>query len=394
MAAHETCRFEIFLFAVWFIYLIAKPLYFFPKGLPQISDMVLLAGMIPAAFMMFMRQDSRISMAALMGGMFAGLTVAVNMMNYIFLPDMKFILSGLYYPYNFLIFLFVVELFRRDARLMTRLSVAGIFTGLVVQFMTLGFFMGDAHGRLSGDFKNPNQLAYWALLSAGMLVFLRRNSKFGIVEFGAIAVAAYMQTLALSKAGIIAFGLFAMVLVFVPQVPRFAKVMIAFLVLFAGSYLFFSGSQDYGGAAERVLNRLGTIGLEPDDSLAGRGYDRMEEYPYYMIVGAGEGGFERFRNWGGPGELHSGLATILFSYGVLGFVLFISFLFTIFRGQAWYYTAVLFTVLLFSLTSQTIRFTHTWVFLGIAYGSVMALRRQEEHEETDGPAAIPSPQQS
>lgn len=387
-------RFDLFLFAVWFIYLVAKPLYFFPKGLPQISDMVLVAGIIPAAILMFMRQKSSVSTAALIGGMFAGLAVAVNLVNYFFLPDVKFILSSFYYPYNFLIFLFVVELFRRDARAMTKVTVAGIFAGLAVQYVTLGFFTIEAHGRLSGDFKNPNQLAYWALLSAAMLVFLRRNSKFGIVEFGAITVAAYMQTLALSKAGIIAFGLFAVVLVFMPQVPRFAKIAIAFLVLFAGSYLFFSGQQEYGGAAERVVNRLGTIGLEPDDSLAGRGYDRMTQYPLYMIVGAGEGGFERFRNWGGPGELHSGLATILFSYGVMGFALFTAFLFVIFRGQAWYYTAVLCTVLLFSLTSQTIRFTHTWVFLGIAYGSAMAFRRPEEREEMAGPAAIPSPQQS
>jgi hypothetical protein len=321
--------------------------------------------------------------------------VAVNAVNYIFLPDMKFILSGLYYPYNFLIFLFVLFLFRRNAEWMTRLTVAGIFAGLAVQLMTLGFFSHGAHGRASGDFRNPNQLAYWALLSAAMLVFLKRGAKFGIIEFVAIAVAAYMQTLALSKAGIIAFGIFGLVLVFTPQVPRFAKITIAFLILFAGSYFFFAGqgAQDYGGATERVVNRLGTIGLEPDDSLAGRGYDRMVEYPFYMIIGAGEGGFERFRNWGGPGELHSGLATILFSYGVLGFLLFVSFLFVIFRGQAWYYTAVLFTVLLFSLTSQTIRFTHTWVFLGIAYGSALAIKRQEEPAETDGLAGLQAPQQ-
>ncbi len=394
MAEHGTRKFNIFLFTVWFIYLVAKPLYFFPKGLPQISDMVLVAGMVPAAVMMFMRSESRVSMAALTGGMFASLAVAVNIVNYIFLPDMKFILSGLYYPYNFLIFLFVVELFHRNAGLMTRLTVAGIFAGLIAQFVTIGFFTDGAHGRLSGDFKNPNQLAYWALLSAAMLVFLKRNSKFGIIELGAIAVAAYMQTLALSKAGIIAFGLFAVVLVFTPQVPRFAKIAIAFLALFAGSYFLFSSQQEYGAVAERVVNRLGTIGLEPDDSFAGRGYDRMTQYPLYMIVGAGEGGFERFRNWGGPGELHSGLATILFSYGVLGFLLFVSFLFVIFRGQAWYYTAILFTVLLFSLTSQTIRFTHTWVFLGIAYGSAVALRRQEEPAETDGPAEVPLPQRS
>ena len=56
-----------------------------------------------------------------------------------------------------------------------------------------------------------------------------------------------------------------------------------------------------------------------------RGYNRIYEYPEQILLGAGERGRWRF----GPGhehELHSSFGTVLFSYGIVGFVLFSTFL--------------------------------------------------------------------
>lgn len=366
-----------FMGAVWFLYLVLKPVYLLPHGMPQLSDAVLAAGLIPAMVFMFLNLRSRISTVALVGGLFVALTVAINLVNYIFIPDKKFLLAALYYPYNFMIFLFVVFLFRQDATKMARLTVWGILIGLAVQTFVSHFFpnFGQGSERVTGSFSNPNQLAYWALLSAAMLVYLRQ--KFGWLDFAAIFLAGFLQTLALSKAGIITFGLFLFLLVFIPQVPRVVKMTLLFGLMMALSYFSFSSGQVSFDSLERVSARLQTIGVEADDSLEGRGYDRIMKNPGYIITGAGEGGFERFQGWGSPAELHSGLATILFSYGILGLTFFGAFLYFIFQRQPWYCLAVLFIVLLFGVTSQTIRFTHTWVFLGVACGSFM-VRREEE----------------
>lgn len=355
-----------------------KPVYLLPHGLPQLSDIVLMGGLLPGAVLMFMHVRNTVSYVALAGGMFVALTVVVNLINYFFIPDTRFILSAFYYPYNFMVFLFVVFLFSRDVERMTKMTLAGIVIGLAVQAALSQFFpsydMGSS--RVTGSFSNPNQLAYWALLSAGMMVFLHRGRAFGWIEIGAIILAGFLQTLALSKAGLITYGLFMVYLLFIPQVPRFLKMAVLFLLVAGASYFSFSAQQADFDNVKRVVERLQTIGVEADDSLAGRGYDRIAANPGYLFVGAGEGGFQRFQTWGGPDELHSGLATVVFSYGVLGLGFFLAFLFFIFYRQPWYCLALLFIVLLFSVTSQTIRFTHTWVFLGIAYGSFIA-RREE-----------------
>ncbi|MCE7886071.1 MAG: hypothetical protein DYH13_01005 [Alphaproteobacteria bacterium PRO2] len=381
---------------VWFLYLVLKPVYLMPHGLPQLSDAVLAAGLIPAMIFMFLNARSGITQAALAGGLFVALTVTINLVNYIFIPDKKFILAALYYPYNFMIFLFVVFLFRQDTRRMARLTLWGILIGLAIQTFVSHFFpnFGQGSARVTGSFSNPNQLAYWALLSAAMLVFLRRNQKFGWMDCVAIFLAGFLQTLALSKAGIITFGLFLFLLVFIPQTPRLVKMGLLFLLMAGVSYFSFSTGAVSLKSFERVTARLQTIGVEADDSLEGRGYDRIMKNPGYIITGAGEGGFERFQGWSGPAELHSGLATVLFSYGILGLMFFGAFLYFIFYHQPWYCLAVLFIVLLFGVTSQTIRFTHTWVFLGVACGSCLIRREEATARRGAIPEAQPLQRQS
>jgi hypothetical protein len=388
--AVRTQGMNVFLASVWFLYLVLKPVYLLPQGLPQLSDVILLFGIVPAMISIFMQAGARVSLVVLTGGLFAALTCFINLINYSFYPDTKLILSSLYNIYNFMIFLFAVYLFRRDAARTSRISIIAITISIFVQIISIKLFPDFDAGteRLTGGFANPNQLAYWALLSASMLVFL--SKRMGLIDFAAIGMAGYLQTVALSKAGLITFGLFMLLLIFLPQVPRAAKMILLFLLMMSISY--FSFSRDYHfDAAQKVSTRLESIGAEADDSLAGRGYDRLVQRPEYMLFGAGEGGFERFRQWGGPDELHSGLATILFSYGILGLGFFGAFLFFIFNRQPWYCVALLLIVLMFSVTSQTIRFTHTWVFLGIAYGSFVS-RREEEASRRGALPANPAPQ--
>jgi hypothetical protein len=104
----STSGINYFMAAIWFLYLVLKPVYLMPHGLPQLSDAVLAAGLIPAVIFMFLNARPGISPVTLAGGLFVALTVAINLVNYIFIPDKKFIFAALYYPYNFTIFLFVV----------------------------------------------------------------------------------------------------------------------------------------------------------------------------------------------------------------------------------------------------------------------------------------------
>ena len=114
---------------------------------------------------------------------------------------------------------------------------------------------------------------------------------------------------------------------------------------------------------EAVSKRLGTIGKQEDDTAEARGYLRLIEHPEYLFVGAGEGAHWRF----GRQELHSGIATLIFSYSIFGLGFFLLFLYTIFNRQPWYYTAMLVPIFLYGLTHQNVRFSYFWVFLACCY---------------------------
>ena len=85
------------------------------------------------------------------------------------------------------------------------------------------------------------------------------------------------------------------------------------------------------GLAGRVTERLENIGGQADDLLAGRGYDRIWRYPEHLVVGAGEGAAWRFGTSTNYLELHSTFGTVLFSYGFVGFCLFMVLLWVMLR---------------------------------------------------------------
>jgi hypothetical protein len=114
----------------------------------------------------------------------------------------------------------------------------------------------------------------------------------------------------------------------------------------------------------QVIYRMEAIGNDNDDSLEGRGYDRILKYPYYLIWGAGEGLNYRFES---NKELHSTLGNILFSYGIIGFGLFLLIFRQAIAKQGLASVFPLYAVLLFGFTHNGIRHTYLWLLLALLY---------------------------
>jgi hypothetical protein len=97
-----------------------------------------------------------------------------------------------------------------------------------------------------------------------------------------------------------------------------------------------------------------------------RGYDRIWTYREYILTGAGEGDVNRFRDTpNGPGEVHSSFPTVLFSYGIVGMILFGTFAWRVLKGatpRAW---LMLLPTLAYSSAHNGLRFTMLWVLLAI-----------------------------
>jgi len=327
------------------------------------------------------------------------LTIGVNVANYMFFPDIRFLLTMLIYPYNFMVFIFIVWMFQKDLERAKRVTFYGLIATVIIQVFILKFADFGYRGyRGTAGFENPNQLAYWALLTAAMVVFLCRGRKLQAIEWGLLLVLGFIQALALSKAGIIAYSVFIVFILLTPKTNSIAYALILFtfivgLIFALNDPTKLENVYNKIEPLKNVVARLEGIGDEPDDSPEARGYYRIIENPLYTMVGSGEGAFYRFSAEGYNRELHSGIATVIFSYGITGAFLFFGFLFLIVYRQPWYYILLFTPIILFGLPHQNFRFTHFWVFLGLNYGIFLAeyrnnLRKQLENMKKTEPKEV------
>lgn len=359
------------------LYMAFSPVYIFPSGLPQPADMFVMLGIIWYITSVMSNAKVGIPVYYVAGLFFVTLTILVNGINYFIFRDFKFVMAIMYMLYNFLILGFFIGLSRLSGERGKMFLYAGIIGAVLIELYYVQFGHKPTY-RAIGSFTNPNQLAYWALLTTCMLVMLRHNQRFNLLDYGLLFLLAYIQTQALSKAGLITFSILMVIIFFSPQVAQREKIILFMLSVLAVIVLMFQPQQieriERLTALSGSIERLNNIGEEGDDSAEGRGYDRIMNNPEYILLGAGEGAFWRFSRKPNM-ELHSGLGTILFSYGVLGFGLFFWFVYCLLRKAPWHYYAMVGVVLLFGVAHQNIRFTHFWVFLALIYATKSPVTR-------------------
>src|SRR5699024_4236800 len=135
---------------------------------------------------------------------------------------------------------------------------------------------------------------------------------------------------------------------------------VSFIALILGIYQF----KDLLLSDYPVLHNLITRILEPfdeSDVLSDRGYQRIFDYPQYLLFGAGEGYSARI---GGGIELHSLPGTVLFSYGIIGATIFIFLMIRIIFLMK-FHVLLLLGVFLYNLSHNGLRFTILWVVIAI-----------------------------
>lgn len=350
------------------IYFVTSIFYIFPSGYPQPADLIIF-GAISVSLMFFLfKRQWHITMPMALGLAFALCTFTINMTHYVLHPDKKFFLSSLYYVFNLGIFLYTYTLFKRTPDKFRGAIIPALICATALEcFFVLVLNIQDGF-RSIGTFNNPNQLSYWALLSFCILVALRYPKPLKWFDYGLIFALLMIEMESLSKAALISFMFGFVSLALSRSVSHMGRgiMLVGCLSLTVFAIFSFQSIMNTFGAAENIqktITRLSEIGKDSDDNLEGRGYNRLYENPQYLILGAGEGGYERFAVI--PFELHSGIATLFFAYGISGATLFGLFLLSILRRLPPIYWALVFAIMLYGLTHQNIRFTYFWVFLGI-----------------------------
>ena len=348
---------------LWSLYILLFPIYIFKSGVPQPGD-ILVVLLAPAVFL---TGSNRLFPAAILPVrailLFTGYMLLVNLTwtvaldAYALSTKTGFLITPTYYIYNVILFLIALVMYRRYRERFLWLTLQLTLVSVSLQvFISFFFSRGGIRGEVL--FNNPNQLGYFAVLSASILCYGRRQLGLGTVPatIGLLA-SGYLSLLSSSKAALGATAI--LIIVGLLSNPRFVVVSVL------GALLLLVSSSKVDEAMDRMRTRFAT------DETAGffeeRGYDRIMNHKEHWFFGAGEGGYKRFKHTTviGSHELHSSGGTIFFSYGFIGTWLFALFCWRVVRRARPRYVLMLLPAIAFGLTHQGLRFTLLWVLLAL-----------------------------
>jgi hypothetical protein len=339
------------------------PFYFFESGGLQISDLFFLISLLVSVisgvdrsriFLVFQRAYWLI--------IFTGWVLAVNVFYYVLYGDTFLLKSGFFMTYNLITFIYTFYLLETYGDNMIKFLYYGFVVSIIAVFLVLVLeldyvFNSQVLFRRTGTFNNPNQLGYFGLLSLIMIVQLKKylsRRKILLYESSVVLMlmSIYFLVLSLSKAALLSGSL---VLI---QSLRAKRILILGILFTFFSTPIVTKTMSLKEVT-RVVDRLEDTGSANDDNLEGRNYDRIWRYPQYMVLGAGEGAFVRF---GKDNEIHSSVATIFFSYGIVGLFLVSLWVYSSRIVSYWTLLALL-AIGLYSLTHIGHRFKLFWVIL-------------------------------
>jgi len=349
---------------IWGIYVFLQPFYVFTSGLPQPGDLFVVI-LLP---FIFFNWDGRLAKQQLFAFrplmwftvwvVMVALGWAIAYGNYGMFGTNSFLMYPIYYVYNTLIFIGSLVLYRRfDARFL-QVTLYVLYATIFLQVVA-SFIVPSTTQRGSIFFNNPNQLGYFALLAACVIVLLHWKLGQRLLVTGfALTCCAYLALASASRSALA--GIAILFLVLIVANPR---------VIIAAS-LAAVGLVTLGGPIADAIDLTEKRAFKPSTQSSffeERGYDRIWKHKEYVLIGAGEGGLWRFDDTARVKqmEMHSSAGTILFSYGIIGVVLFSMFVWRLVRRASWRLLAVLLPPLIYAVAHQSLRFTLFWVLLAI-----------------------------
>ena len=271
------------------------------------------------------------------------------------LLDLSLYLGALYFSYNFLVYLIFQQHqigAEKTAHSLLPFVLGALFTEVVLLF---SFDSGTV--REVGTFTNPNQLSYFGLCFTSMGLMISKYEQNVIAGVITLLMGWIISLLGLSKAAMVAMAF--QTIIFGILLPSRRGLFFLLTTILAGFMLIFMGQE-----IAAALSRIDNLGVDHDDTLAGRGYDRIVNDVEHLFFGAGEGQYRRHDSiW--RGEIHSSAGTILFSYGIPGTVLFLVFFTSIWRRNRIGFFTYIAPLLLYSLTHNGLRYTPFWICLAL-----------------------------
>lgn len=368
---------------LWALFLILNPFYLFPPGKPQIGDFLMVTiFLISIPILRLGFKSFNINKNAILGFLAYSflLNIIVGLLNNALL--FAFVLES-FFIYNFLVFFFLLGLAKNDTKKFLLFTKVGIFLSVTIQVGYL-FAFGSANFddlRPTLFFANPNQLGYYGMLMLSIFVVLNKIERIKVIYFVLIFLSCMLVALLSASKAAIGGSLFLLVY-YLYDAKLFSVRGIITVTLIAGvSYWYVFKNEQGLTKALYVMERVDEGSKEHGvTEWQYRGYDRITNHPGYLVLGAGEGAYRRFESYIGKHEMHSSIGTLLFCYGIPGFILFGMFFASLFRGVPMRVVFYILPVVLYGLTHNGLRFTPLWVLLAL-FPIIGELLRQQKLQQ-------------
>lgn len=359
------------LFFLYSLYFILKPFYFWSSGLPQVADIIIVLLFIS----LILKNKLTIQLSLnykkflIVLSTFVFYVALVNIIWMIILNgSSSFLTTTMFYLFNFFAVITILLLNVEYGDLIFDITYMAVISSLLIQMFIYLIGGGYTGGRQTAGFNNPNQLGYFSLLSLSLLLFTSqyRKTKPSWLIIG-IAMSAILCFSSLSKAAIISFtGMLGFYIFSKSKDKDLKRKVVTVIIISSIVFIFLYYYTDIiktNALYLSVERRINSIGLDSDDNLVGRGYDRIFKHPEYLLFGAGEGEYSRFNNYNM--EFHSTLGNILVSYGLIGLSLFISIIIISIKNDGFYTWYIIFFILIYGLTHNGVRNSMFWMLLAL-----------------------------
>lgn len=342
----------------WAAFVASMPFYFGPSGLPQPGNALIFLVLPMAVTGWSGRLDPAFTRTFRALVWFTAWVVIVNVAWVLITGQFglrDYAIFPVYYLFNAAVVFCAFVLCRRFGDLFVRVTTYTVLAAVV--FQVAASFSFGASIRTTLFFNNPNQLGYWALLAACLIALTQRRIQLSAVAASiGVVGCAYLAILSASRSALAGIAMLLLLIVFSSPRVILVGALAALALVNVGGPL--AGAIDV--AEQRALKDRDSRTTFAEE----RGYDRLWEHPEHLVFGAGEGDLGRFSEAGEPThEIHSSGATILFSYGIIGSVLFLAFLLRLLQRVPLRVLLMLVPTLFYSLAHQGLRFTMLWVML-------------------------------
>ncbi|MFD2872519.1 hypothetical protein ACFS5N_08580 [Mucilaginibacter ximonensis] len=277
----------------------------------------------------------------------------------------KFFLPILFYVFDSFVFCALVYVLNKNFEKVASHLALAIIISLSIQAILALAHIGTGRGSLY--FNNPNQLGYYALTSLTVFACLPsvyRSNK--LMTMAVLILSSYLILYSGSRAALLGVILLGSI-IFVKEGFKVDASSIAFIILVIGAGWYFFNRNDFVDAQiKSIQDRQESKSSQGVSEFEVRGYDRFYLAPEYVLYGAGEGKYDRFHSYHSL-EMHSGPGTILFSYGVLGFYLFFSFVAIVIKRDLFNNSLLIAPVILYNFTHQGFRESLFWILLACIF---------------------------